>query len=50
MSEPEPDAYAQGFQAFVVGTPETYNPYDVEKDADAHCAWNDGWRAACEDV
>lgn len=45
-----PDAYAQGFEAFLIGTPEADNPFDVDAEFDAHCAWNDGWRTAYEDV
>lgn len=45
-----PDAYAEGFEAFLAGKPETDNPYDVDREFEAHLAWNDGWRAAYEDV
>lgn len=40
------DAYAEGFAAFGAGKAETDNPYDIDREFEAHCAWGDGWRAA----
>ena len=42
----ERDAYAEGADAYLSGTSETANPYEIH--TDEHLSWNDGWRATSE--
>lgn len=44
------DPFAEGVDAALAGQPETSNPYDLDEDFDAHCAWNDGWASVDEDT
>ncbi len=46
---PSPDAYDEGYDAYWESVDLSDNPYDKEKDADAHLAWEQGWRKARED-
>lgn len=39
------DPYAEGLEARISGRDETANPYDPNDEAEAHCAWNDGWNS-----
>ena len=40
------DPYAEGADAYLAGRPETANPHDLDREADAAMSWSDGWNAA----
>jgi hypothetical protein len=42
------EAYEEGYDAYWDGGDLSENPYDEEKDADAHLSWERGWRKARE--
>lgn len=37
------DPEQEGYDACDEGLSETDNPYDIEKEFDKYCAWNDGF-------
>lgn len=43
------EAHDEGYDVYWDGIDLSDNPYDEEKDADAHLAWEQGWRKARED-
>lgn len=42
------DAYAEGYDAYLDGKPETANPFDLAEDEQNYLAWNDGWNDTAE--
>lgn len=43
------NAEEEGFEAALVGQPETANPYDLDNAEDDHLSWNDGWNRFHDD-
>ena len=39
---------AEGADASLAGRPETANPHDLDREADAAMSWSDGWNAALD--